>query len=55
MKKVEMVFNIGVENVYICLKDNDIFVIKDTNGLILKYSKEEFIECCFEELCPTCK
>ena len=54
-EKIEIVFNIGVENVYICVKDNDIFVIKDTNGIIQKYSKEEFIECCFEDLCPTCK
>lgn len=54
-EKVEMVFNIGVENVYICVKDNDVFVIKDINDEIRKYSVKEFKECCFNELCPTCK
>ena len=54
-EKVEMVFNIGVKNVYICVKDSDVFVIKDINDEIRKYSVKEFKECCFNELCPTCK
>ena len=54
-EKVEMVFNIGVKNVYICVKDSDVFVIKDINDEIRKYSVKEFKECFFNELCPTCK
>lgn len=51
---IDLVINLGMNGVYICIKNNDIFVFKDTNEELQMYSLKEFAKCCYGELCPWC-
>lgn len=53
--KFDIIFSLGMSNVYICIKDNDVFVLKETKDTGSIYSIKEFAECCYKELCPWCE
>ncbi len=55
-KELDHVFRlmIGVVNssIYMGIKDNEIYILKDSRDGIIKYKLEDFIECCFDEWMP---
>lgn len=52
--KTDIIFSLG-GNADICIKDNDVFVLKETKDAVCIYSIKEFAECCYKELCPWCE
>lgn len=53
--KTDIIFSLGMGNVYICIKDNDVFVLEETKDTVNIYSIKEFSECCYKKLCPWCE
>ena len=51
-KKFDFMFSMGILSHYICIKDNNLYVVATTEEGVKMYRWEEFVNCCFDKIVP---